>query len=304
MQQSLQVTAHAHIDKLVYMFTMRLTQNKVITSYNSLSGLQVPNSNSLPPGTSPCVQQLWNTTEDHIQRLVEHYNIHSLSFRNKYWPQIDAEDEGFTPDKLFMRDTIHPSGRGVELLGGLVIDFLQTATRKALGQGFQALPEEDTPVAAPLYVSASDDAKASQCSRGGALQDMVLYNYGWKWLDGKKPGFQTDEILTSLFLSVPMESSTSDRLSVGYLSSYENMGIARVTCLGACQCEEFNIDASSSAHASQEHNALIPFQHSGDAKGCILKFDNMNLTNAVNEGHRFKISSVSVAEREAAKLTL
>ena len=264
----------------------------------------MPNSNSLPAGTNPCVQQLWNTTEDHIQRLVEHYNIHSLSFRNKFWPEIDAEDEEFTPDKLFMRDTIHPSGRGVELLGGLVIDFLQTATRKALGQGFQALPEEDTPVAAPLYVSASDDAKASQCNRGGALQDMVLYNYGWKWLDGKKPGFQTDDILTSLFLSVPMESSTSDRLSVGYLSSYENMGIARVTCLGACQCEEFNIDASSTAHASQEHNALIPFQHSGDAKGCILKFDNMNLTNAVNEGHRFKVSSVSVAEREAAKLTL
>ncbi|KAL0048076.1 hypothetical protein WJX82_007103 [Trebouxia sp. C0006] len=218
---------------------------------------QLPDSNKLALGTMPCMQRLWNTTEDHIQRLVEHYNVHSLSFRNKYWSAIDAEEEGFTPDKLFMRDEIHPSGRG-----------------------------------------------ASQCSRGGALQDMALYNYGWKWLDGKKPGFQTDEVLTSLFLSVPVESSTSDRISVGYLSSYENMGIARITCLGACQCEEFDIDASSTAHASQEHNALIPFQHSGDAKGCILKVDNMNLTNAVNEGHRFKVSSVTVADREAARVTL
>ena len=280
-----------------------LCRDSVIDS-NNFVYVQLPDSSNLPPGTIPCVQRLWNTTEDHIQRLVEHYNVHSLSFRNKYWSAIDDEEEGFTPDKLFMRDEIHPSGRGVGLLGDLVIDFLLRATRKALGQGFQALPEENTPVPAPLYVSASDDAKASQCNRGDALQDMVLYNYGWKWLDGKKPGFQTDEILTSLFLSVPMESSTSDRISVGYLSSYENMGIARVTCLGACQCEEFNIDASSTAHASQEHNALVPFQHSRDSKGCILKFDNMNLTNAINEGHRFKVSSVTVADREPTKLFL
>lgn len=265
---------------------------------------QISTSATLPRGTIPCIQKLWNTTEDHIQRLVKHYNVHSVSFRNNFWSEIDAEAEGFTPDQLFMRDEIHPSGRGVGLLGGLVIEALQGALKKALTQGFQELPKENTPVPAPLYVSASDDAKVSQCNRGGALQDMVLYNYGWRWLEGKKPGFQTDDILTSLFLSVPMESTSSDQLSVGYLSSYENMGIARVTCLGACQCDEFDIDASSKAHASQEHHALIPFQHSGDSKGCILKFDNMNLTNAVNQGHRFKVSSVAVAERAVARLSL
>ena len=185
------------------------------------------------------------------------------------------------------------------LLGGLITYHLQQALRKALAQGFQAKPEENTPVPEPLFVRASDDAKASQCNRGGALQDMVLHNYGWKWLDGKKPGFQTDDILTSFFLSVPMASTTSDKISVGYLSSYQNMGIARISCLGACQCAEFDIDANSKAHASQEHNAMIPFQHAKDSKGCILKVDNMNLTNAVNGGHRFNVSSVAVAEHEA-----
>ena len=280
---------------------MQTTQLVQSTRHIPLLGnIQVPNANTLPSGTLPCIQQLWNTTEDHIQRLVQHYNVHSVSFRNSFWPEIDAEAEGFTPDMLFMRDQIHPSGRGVDLLGGLVIEYLQQALRKALAQGFQAKPEEDTPVPAPLFVSASDDAKASQCNRGGALQDMALYSYGWTWLDGKKPGYQTDQILTSLFLSVPMDSVASDQISVGYLSSYENMGIARVSCLGACQCAEFDIDASSKAHASQEHNVLIPFQHAQDSKGCILKVDNMNLTNSVNQGHRFKISSVVVAEREAA----
>lgn len=225
--------------------------------------------------------------------------MHSLSFRNSFWSEIDDEAEGFTPDVLFMKDQIHPSGRGVSLLGGLIIDHLQQALRKALAQGFQAKPEENTPVPQPLFVSASDDAKASQCNRGGALQDMVLYNYGWRWLDGKKPGFQTDDILTSLFLSVPTASTTSDKISVGYLSSYQNMGIARISCLGACQCAEFDIDANSKAHASQEHNAMIPFQHAKDSKGCILKVDNMNRTNAANGGHRFKVSSVAVAEHEA-----
>lgn len=266
--------------------------------------VQVPNADTLEPGTLPCIQSLWNTTEDHIQRLVQHYNVHSVSFRNRFWPEIDAEADGFTPDVLFMHDEIHPSERGVHLLGGLILDFLQQALRKALAQGFQSKPEENTPVSGPLFVSASDEAKASQCNRGGALQDMVLYSYGWTWVDGKKPGFQSDEILTSLFLSVPMDSVTSNQISVGYLSSYENMGIARVSCVGACQCEGMDIDATSKSHASQEHNALIPFQHAKDSKGCILKVDNMNWTHAANEGHRFKISSVVVVEREAARLVL
>ena len=253
-----------------------------------------------PAGASQCMQSLYNTTEDHIQRLVEHYNVHSVSFRNAHWRAINAEEQGFTPDALFMRDEIHPSGRGVKLLGDLVIAFLDSATKKALSFGFQAEPTDNVHVPEPMYVDASDDAKASQRSRGGALQDMVLYNYGWKWIDGKKPGFQTDDILTSISLSISVDSPTADRISVEYLSSYENMGVARVSCLGACQCDEFDIDASSKSHASQEHIALIPFQHADDSKGCILKLDNMNLTTAVNAGHRFKVSSVVVAEREAA----
>lgn len=246
------------------------------------------------------MQTLYNTTEDKIQTLIEHYNVHSVSFRNAHWRAINAEEEGFTPDVLFMRDEIHPSGRGVKLLGNLVIKFLDSATKKALSFGFQAEPTENVHVPQPMYVDANDDAKASQCSRGGALQDMVLSNYGWNWIDGKKPGFQTDDILTSLMLSIPVDSQTADRISVGYLSSYENMGIARVTCLGACQCDEFDIDATSTSHASQEHIALVPFQHARDSQGCILKLDNMNLTTAVNHGHRFKVSSVVVADREAA----
>lgn len=254
-------------------------------------------------GASPCVQTLYNTTEDHVQRLVEHYNVHSVSFRNAHWRAINAEEDGFTPDALYMRDEIHPSGLGVKLLGDLVIAFLDSATKKALSFGFQAEPTDNVHVPQPLYVDASDDAKASQCNRGGALQDMVLYNYGWKWIDGKKPGFQTDDILTSLSLSIQLDSPSADRISVGYLSSYENMGVARVSCLGACQCDEFDIDASSTSHASQEHIAMIPFRHADNSKGCMLKVDNMNLTTASNKGHRFKVSSVVVAEREAAVVT-
>ena len=262
--------------------------------------VQLPNPDDLPSGTLPCIQQLWNTTEDHIQQLVQHYNVHSVSFRNSFWPEIEAEADGFTPDVLFMSDEIHPSGHGVDLLGGLVLKFLEQAFKESLAQGFQAKAEENTPVPEPLFVSASDDTKASQCNRGAALEEMVLYSYGWKWLDDKKPGFQTDEASTSLFLSVPMDSVTSDQISVGYLSSYENMGIARVTCVGACQCAEFTIDASSKSHASQEQHALIPFQHAKDSKGCILKIDNMNWTHAANQRHRFKISSVAVVEHEEA----
>ena len=55
-----------------------------------------------------------------MQRLVEYYNMSSVSFRNAYFPYIDREVPGYEVHDLFLRDLVHPTKLGVELLADMV----------------------------------------------------------------------------------------------------------------------------------------------------------------------------------------
>ena len=249
------------------------------------------------PGNSHhrCAMTLWNSTEDQIQTLVSHYGVQSISFRNAYWAEIDAEVDGFLPEQTLMPDLIHPSMRGVKLLGNLVIKFLSNAnaftakhdhSSKAVTN---ALPE-------PLFIDAALDEQSNTCTRGNALQDMKMHTVDWYWVDGKKPGFQTDVPGASLVLMVMLPDDLQvDKLSLGYLASYENMGWAQVECLGACSCPVMKIDANSTSHASQEHFATFDVQRQEMGNGCVLKVTTLYRSSAANGGHKFKVSSVAVS---------
>ena len=236
---------------------------------------------------------LWNSTEDQIQNIVHRYGVQSISFRNAYWAEIDAEVDGFLPEQTLMPDLIHPSMRGVKLLGNLVIRFLSDAnayTAKhdhAIKMMTQVMPK-------PLFIDPALDELSNTCTRGNALQDMKMHTVDWYWVDGKKPGFQTDVPGASLVLMVMLpEDLQVDKLSLGYLASYENMGWAQVECLGACSCPVLKIDANSTAKASQEHFAAFSVEKQETGDGCVLKVTTLYMSSAVNGGHKFKVSSVA-----------
>lgn len=107
-------------------------------------------------------------------------------------------------------------------------------------------------------------------------------------------GFQTDVPGASLVLMVtlPTDSSVS-KLSLGYLASYEGMGWAQVECLGACSCPVLQIDANSTARASQEHFATVDIGRQNEGTGCLLKVATLYRSSALNDGHKFKVSSVA-----------
>lgn len=236
---------------------------------------------------------LWNSTEDQIQNLVEHYGVQSISFRNAYWAEIDAELQGFLPDDTLMPDLIHPSKRGVKLLGDLVTKFLADVSAYTARHDHMHKAVSH-PLPDPLFIDAGLDEQSNTCNRGNALQDMKMHTVDWYWVDGKKPGFQTDNPGASLVLMVMLpEDEQVDKLSLGYLASYENMGWAQVECLGACSCPVLKIDANSTARASQEHFATFGVQRQETGDGCVLKITTLYMTSAVNEGHRFKVSSVA-----------
>lgn len=240
-----------------------------------------------------CAVTLWNNTEDQIQNLVHHYGMQSISFRNAYWAEIDAEVDGFLPEQTLMPDLIHPSMRGVKLLGSLVIRFLSDSSAYTAKHDHmsKAVPK---PVPEPLFIDVGVDEQSNTCTRGNALQDMKMHTVDWYWVDGKKPGFQTDIPGASLVLMVMLpEDQQVDKLSLGYLASYENMGWAQVECLGACNCPVLKFNANSTARASQEHFATFGVERQETGNGCVLKVTTLYRTDAVNDGHRFKVSSVA-----------
>ena len=134
------------------------------------------------------------------------------------------------------------------MLGGLVIDFLQNITRIIETEG--APQQHVTPgsLPAPLYTDIKQDTATSECSRGDSLQDKAMYKLKWNWLEGNKPGWEADEDFATIFIAMDLPAGKPPtHFSVGYLSSYKRTGLASVTCLGGCQCEQQNIRAHNDA---------------------------------------------------------
>lgn len=92
---------------------------------------------------------------------------------------------------------------------------------------------------------------------------------------------------------VTLPDGPVSKLSLGYLASYEGMGWAQVECLGACSCTVLKIDANSTARASQEHFANIDIERQNDGASCLLKVASLNQSSSIDNGHKFKVSSVA-----------
>ena len=134
------------------------------------------------------------------------------------------------------------------MLGGLVIDFLQNITRLIATEGGSQQHVTPGSLPAPLYTAIKQDTASSECSRGDSLQDKAMYKLKWSWLEGKKPGWEADEDLATIFIAMDLPADRPPtHFSVGYLSSYQRTGLASVTCLGGCQCKQQNIRAHNDA---------------------------------------------------------
>lgn len=177
--------------------------------------------------------------------------------RNAFWPELNAEVPGWRPDELYLPDQIHPSRRGVHMLGGLVIDFLQNMTHIIETEGGSQQHVTPGSLPAPLYTNIRQDTASSECSRGDSLQDKAMYKLNWNWLEGKKPGWEADEDFATIFIAMDLPADKPPtHFSVGYLSSYKRTGLASVTCLGGCQCEQQNIRAHNEAQVRGPWHAV------------------------------------------------
>ena len=81
-------------------------------------------------------------------------------------------------------------------------------------------------------------------------------------------------------------------MSLMYLTSYDGMGAARVTCVDGCECAPHLFDAFE---ASDRRNVSVVVERTfavTPAAQCTLRFVVTNRTRS--SGHKFKIVNVAV----------
>ena len=143
-------------------------------------------------------------------------------------------------------------------------------------------------------------AAVSSGTDSGSLELKMKLNQGWKWIEFHthggnkkfKPGWVTEtagsEIQMEVDTSFP--SSRSSSLVLLYLTSYEHMGIAQLSCVSGCTCLEVSVDA----HKDKEKISVIHLlKHDvSSSPACVISLKTLSTTSS--GGHRWKLVQVAV----------
>ena len=92
-------------------------------------------------------------------------------------------------------------------------------------------------------------------------------------------------------------------LKIFYLTTYERMGMARVTCEDGCRCSPRILDGHTVMHESVVNVARLGVSQS---ENCTLRVEVMEETRDPKGGHKFKIVQINVTpptSAEARKLS-
>lgn len=91
-------------------------------------------------------------------------------------------------------------------------------------------------------------------------------------------------------------ASNMSVLHLGYLKSYEHMGVARVECISGCTCKPQDVDAHHTAHNSQTFVTRIEITKH---RHCHIQISVLSETSSGE--HRFKVNTLAVSEWGAAE---
>ena len=206
--------------------------------------------------------------ETRILELTQYYGVPSLSLRNAFYHAVRGNaTAGFRLHDL-LKDRVHPKARthaiAAEVLGAFT--EAQLARRRALARAHPPAPSRAhswassrsaTPLPPPMHGDRADaGADGYICVRGEALRHLVLNSsrgFGYvvegDTLSNPKPGLVATTAGSHLDLcwTPPpgWSSSSGTALKLGYLTSFERVGTAALTCSGVCGCNRTEIDGRS-----------------------------------------------------------
>ena len=157
----------------------------------------------------------------------------------------------------FYSDFVHVSPAGTRFLGDVLLQML-TSAQDAAGEieGAESGPDASAPHRMPKSPIAPGAWQRSLCLCYD--EPVVTSNVGWMYVThetvrGKsvhKPGFLAYTTgaelvfrVQTFFESLPRNQSVN--LSVRFLTSYEHMGSALLTCVRGCACKELLLEGHS-----------------------------------------------------------
>lgn len=154
---------------------------------------------------------------------------------------------------------------------------------------------------------------AAQCHMGEnlrALRRNASTSFAFDDEQRGKPGFVGRQVGSWLELGLPqLRPNVSVFVFVGYLTSYEHMGVARIACKGGCTCESTELDGHNAGPRRVSLEALSPpfhlawkeatsaAQRRGDdgawSAACTLLATVVDRTHSGE--HKFKVTSVAIS---------
>mmetsp|Transcript_18065 Transcript_18065/g.30923 ORF Transcript_18065/g.30923 Transcript_18065/m.30923 type:complete len:541 (-) Transcript_18065:362-1984(-) len=265
--------------------------------------------------------------------LGQYYQLPILSFRNAWW----HDAEGLTAmaprgwDTLTAVDQVHPNDLGHRCMLDM---FLWLLVQTALDLHMLPISRADStaiaqPVPVPMYPGNYEEPQLT-CLMEGQLTQVVdePVSQGWALVnegtvEKKKIGFVSIQANTTLTIHVDMkgilgvqdvptlvpahklqpiqpngESLLAVGVSISYLKSYTNMGIASWSCVHGCDCTSMVLDAHHAQHTSTTFVALS--RVTATENQCTMHVTI--LSNTSSGGHKFKVSSLMLGRWGSASL--
>lgn len=259
--------------------------------------------------------------EDMLSELARHYGAALVSARAAVWTAL--HERGFTLEEL-TSDGRHPTRRGSALMADMLITLIRRLTSRArrssptgaVGARGAHVPPSRPALPAPValtserinhecYAFLRDDSRSAGKDLYmllGKAARLVVDKHGFVFVeteDGgagrRKPGL----IASTPGASARVRVDTRARFSLGqpyvtlaYLTSYEHMGRANVSCARACSCQPVQVDA----HATVGHKSVTRALtlHVSPAAACELEVRVLPGTSSGE--HKFKLMGLYVGE--------
>ena len=215
----------------------------------------------------------------------------------------------------FYKDRVHPSKQGARLMADALLQLLlqaQDAEDAACGDAADAaavgMAGADVsavllpPMQLPRFAPVAPGAFAAPLRLCNDVRHMeVRLSDGWEFTEtevvrnktvhkrgwiGRTPGAALEFVVATRFKDVPPALNAT--LVVSFLTSYEHMGAAALTCVVGCACDGAALQGHVAERVSVEHSVALNVTQ---ARECVLRLDV--LPDTLSGEHKVKLITVT-----------
>jgi hypothetical protein len=265
-----------------------------------------------------------NAAEDKHAGVMHLYGFSEISLRALFLSAIrDRLFDASTPcalAHLFYRDGIHPTPTGTLLYADLLIKHLKDAVSHAYevaASGKENLHVLRLP-SAPVHAGAWSIPirKCYDVDTSVGLPVVNESTTGWRWVEEQaahaqyvKPGWISDrsgDVLTVRFSTILRPRAIADNVTLiaEYLSTYEHIGNATVTCVSGCVCAPMrlvgldtrgrvSVESTSSTNVTQVQRCTVQVVSELPADDTSSKFKMLGMELQTHMNLRVDLGSKS-----------